>query len=430
MTRLLFCLIFSLLLMPHVSSAAEPRVLAETEGLQWRRGNLHTHSHWSDGNDYLESIALWYQQQGYDFLVFTDHNVLADRERWVAVDKSKGGRTAYEKLKKNFPDWVEERMTGGVLEVRLRQFNEVAGRMNRPGEFLLIQGEEISDKFERKPIHLCTGNLIDQIDPQGGTSIVDTIQNNVRALMAQRQSTGQTMMIHVNHPNFGYAITAEELMLIDDEPFFEVYNGHPGVNNKGDAHHVGTEKMWDIILAHRLKVLNLPIMYGLAVDDGHDYHEMPSRASNPGRGWVQVLSPQLDAATLIKALEAGNFYASSGVSLKRIEYRDNGLAVEVDPQEGETYTIEFVGTRRDTDLSSTPVTDDQGNELRVTRRYGDKVGEVLAKTEGTKAEYTFTGDELYVRARITSSALHPNPSAPGDFQQAWVQPVLGPAMNQ
>jgi hypothetical protein len=62
----------------------------------------------------------------------------------------------------------------------------------------------------------------------------------------------------------------------------------------------------------------------------------------------------------------------------------------------------------------------------VTKRYSDGVGEVLARTEGTKAEYEFAGDELYVRARVTSSALHPNPSEPGDFQQAWVQPVVGP----
>ncbi len=419
-------LIAGALLLAHLATAAEPRVLVADGETQWRKGNLHTHSHWSDGDDYLESIALWYQQQKYDFLVFTDHNVLANSERWVAVDKSKGGRTAYEKLKANFPDWIEERETDGVLEVRLRRFNEVAARMNQPGEFLLIQGEEISDKFERKPIHLCVGNLVDAIEPQGGASITETIQNNVRAVMAQRQSTGQPMMIHVNHPNFGYAITAEELMLVNDEPFFEVYNGHPTVYNKGNETHVGTEKMWDIILAYRLKELGLPMMYGLAVDDGHAYHEMPSRASNPGRGWVQVLADNLEAGALIEALEAGRFYATSGVELKRVEYRDNRMSLEVEPKEGETYVIEFVGTRRGTDLTGTPVTDKEGKPLNVTKRYSDQVGEVFARVEGTKAEYEFAGDELYVRARVTSSALHPNPSEPGDYQQAWIQPIVGP----
>jgi len=33
--------------------AVEPRVLESRDDMQWRRGNLHTHSHWSDGDDYL-----------------------------------------------------------------------------------------------------------------------------------------------------------------------------------------------------------------------------------------------------------------------------------------------------------------------------------------------------------------------------------------
>jgi len=34
-----------------------------------------------------------------------------------------------------------------------------------------------------------------------------------------------------------------------------------------------------------------------------------------------------------------------------------------------------------------------------------------------------TGDELYVRARVVSSRRHPNPSEPGEFERAWIQPV-------
>jgi len=37
------------------------------------------------------------------------------------------------------------------------------------------------------------------------------------------------------------------------------------------------------------------------------------------------------------------------------------------------------------------------------------------------------GDELYVRARIISSKLHPNPYAAGDRETAWTQPLLGAA---
>ena len=79
----------------------------------------------------------------------------------------------------------------------------------------------------------------------------------------------------------------------DNLNFFEVYNGHPGVNNLGDETHVSSERMWDIINAKRLTELDLPLLYGLGTDDGHSYHKIPSRASEPGRGWVMVLAVRL-----------------------------------------------------------------------------------------------------------------------------------------
>jgi len=402
-------------------------VLKAGEGRKWFRGNLHTHSHWSDGDDYLEMIALWYRDQGYDFLSFTDHNVLANTERWVTVDKTKGGRKAYDKLKAQFPDWVEERTRDGRLEVRLRTFEEVFEKISVPDEFLLIQGEEISDRFERYPIHMNVNNVVEAIPPMGGGSVYETLQNNVNAALAQRERTGQPMIIHLNHPNFGYAVTAEDLMKVQGEKFFEVYNGHPGVHNSGDHHHVSVERLWDVVLAHRLGILGLPVMYGLAVDDGHNYHNIPSRASEPGRGWVMVLANELTPESLIDALEAGRFYASSGVALRQVMTSPKRLMVEVDPQPGATYTIEFIGTRKGFNPVSQPIVDDNGKEMHATHHYGDDIGTVLARHEGPSAQYVFEGDELYVRARITSSTRHPNPSEPGEFERAWTQPVVGPA---
>jgi hypothetical protein len=422
-------LLVAALALVNEPATARAEVLAAADGLQWYKGNMHTHSHWSDGDDYLESIAAWYLEHKYDFLVFTDHNVLANTEKWVPVEKTKGGRVAFDKLLARFPDWVETRGAGDAQEVRLRRYDEVAARFNRPGEYLLIQGEEISDQHHSHPIHLNASNLVELLKPRGGGSVRETIQNNVDALLAQRERTGQPMIIHLNHPNFGYAVTAEDLAHIVGEKFFEVYNGHPGVNNAGDERRAGTERIWDIVLTLRLTQLDLPVMYGLAVDDGHAYHKIPSRASEPGRGWVWVLSHDLTAASLIEALEAGRFYASSGVKLKRVESSSKSLSLAIDPVPGETYTIEFIGTRDGYDRDSNPVLNPDGKEVATTRRYSDSIGEVLKTVTGTEASYEFQGNEVYVRARITSSADHPNPSHEGDKQQAWVQPVVRASAN-
>lgn len=150
-------LLIPLLALPTIyisnsAATAEEFKLEAGEQLSWFKGNMHTHSHWSDGDDYLEMIALWYREHDYNFLVFTDHNVLANSDRWVTVKNTAGGPLAYGKLKIQFPGLVEERISeNGDLEVRLRRFDEVAKQFNAPGSYLLIQGEEISDRFEERP---------------------------------------------------------------------------------------------------------------------------------------------------------------------------------------------------------------------------------------------------------------------------------------
>jgi hypothetical protein len=412
------------------------RILAADAEQRWYRGNLHTHSLWSDGDDYNEMIALWYREHQYDFLCYTDHNTLQRTERWIDVEKSAGHRAAFDKLKMRFPEnWVQERMTKGRLEVRLKTFDEVSDRVAEAGKFLLIQGEEITDKFQKKPIHMNATNIQEALPPLGGNSVYEAIQNNTNAVIAQRERTGQPIFVHLNHPNFGWGVTAEDFARVRGENFFEVYNGHPGVNNAGDDKHASTERIWDIVLAKRLTELDLPLMYAIATDDGHNYHNIPSRKAEPGRGWVMVLARDLSPKSLIESLERGEFYASSGVFLDRVTSDATGLELEVRPDPDVVYTVDFVGTKRGFDPQSSPVLDKDGKELDVTRHYSDDIGKVLAttildQTKGLKASYRFTGDELYVRARITSSKQHANPSKPGDFQQAWVQPAIGPAAKK
>ena len=214
-------------------------------------------------------------------------------------------------------------------------------------------------------------------------------------------------------------------MQIVGEKFFEVYNGHPGVNNSGDQTHAATERQWDIVNTWRLAKLNLPLMYGLATDDGHDYFRTVSHdGAQPGRGWVMVLTDTLTPQALVEALEAGHFYASSGVLLEEIQQTQSGLKVEVAAEPGVSYRIDFIGTHEGFDDMSTPAIEDPAKMDTITRRYSSDVGTVLKSIEGPVGAYAFAGTELYVRAVITSSRPHPNPSQVGDFERAWVQPVI------
>ncbi len=418
-------LLCSLLSTTPQLSAQDAFVLEAADGQRWMKGNMHTHSLWSDGDDFPENLAKWYRDKGYQFLVFTDHNTLLQKERWLNLAKRKGSDKALQRLREQWPaEWIEIRGTGDTEEVRLKTFDEVFAKLAVPQEYLLIQGEEITDRFGKLPVHMCATNTAELLPPTGGESITDVIQQNINAATARRERTGVRTLVHLNHPNFGYAITAEQLMKVVGENFFELYNGHPGVHNSGDEKHAGTERMWDIMNSFRLQTLQLPLMYGLGTDDGHNYFETASgKGAQPGRGWVVVLARTLEPDAIVEALEAGRFYSSSGVSLQAVRFNGSSLKVEVQAEADVQYQIQFIGTDRGFDPESRTASDKPEEADTLTRVYSDQIGKVYATVAGPVAEYRITGKELYIRAVVTSSKRHPNPSEAGEFERAWVQPI-------
>lgn len=416
-------LLFSAIAEGFAAESAEPT-------MQWYRGNIHTHSLWSDGNDFPEMIADWYVKHGYNFLALSDHNVLSKGVRWKKHDEilAKGYTEALEKYRARFGDeWVETRGTPGTpdYEVRLKPLDEFRKLVEKPGEFLMIQSEEISDKAEGVPVHMNATNIQEVIEPQGGKTVAETIENNLRAVEEQAKRTGTEILVHLNHPNFGYAITAEDIAQVIRERFVEVYNGHPGVGHLGDKDHASVEEIWDIANTLRIAKFHAPPLYGVATDDSHVYDGKPG--SRPGRGWIMVRAAKLEPETLIRAIKAGDFYASSGVALRGVHFDPDKkkLSVDIEAKPGVSYKTKFIGTNIGFDPKSKPRggKDKKGKPLRTTRQYSHDVGLVLATVEGPNPSYDLTGKELYVRAVVTSSEAPDDPSFDGQFQQAWTQPV-------
>jgi len=407
----------------HLSLTVIATLSACSPAQQWYRGNLHTHSYWSDGNQFPEVILQGYRDRGYDFVAISDHNVLAQTERWATVSTISNGESSLGEYQRMFGDeWVETREDeAGLLQVRLKRFDEYAGRVRQSGVFEVLQSEEISDQFESRPLHVNATNIAELIPPQGGSSVADVLQRDIDAVLEQRRVTDQPMFPHVNHPNYGWAVTAEDLMDLAGERFFEVYNGHPLVYNEGDSLRPSTERIWDIVLTHRL-TSGLDVVYGLAVDDAHHYEQMDSTRANPARGWVMVRAEALTPQAIIASMESGDFYASTGVTLSDVVASTTGLALHIVGEPDVTYVTQFVGTRKGFDNEVQELPDVDG--LPVTHLYSSDIGTVLAEQTGLDPAYTFAGDEIYVRARVTSSKPVENPVHTGDVAMAWVQPVV------
>ena len=391
--------------------------------LKWWKGNTHTHSFWSDGQDYPEMVADWYKQHGYNFLVLSDHNVLSQGQRWVNVDRRHAEANIHNKYIERFgSNWVQTRQLNGKKQVRLKPLNEFRHLLEETNRFIMIQGEELTADAR---VHINAINSIERIGPKGGKTRHEILQNNINAVLEQEKRTGQQMLPHVNHPNWHWTLTAEDIFQLTGGQFFELYNaGGTSCNNIGDENHVSTERMWDIILAMRLGVLNLPVMYGIGTDDSHTYHKTGPEISLPGRAWIMVRSRHLTPEYIINAMKAGDFYTSNGVTLKDIQFDGKTLKVEIDAKFGVSYTTRFIGTKKSFDTKTTEHKYKDGENEHITRIYSDEIGMVLKETKGRRAEYTFTGDELYVRATIISNRPKRNPHFIGELETAWVQPVL------
>ena len=226
---------------------------ASSQELQWFKGNTHAHTINSDGDSTPDEVVRWYREHGYHFLVLTDHNYLTPVDGLNAVHAA-------------------------------------------PGKFLVIPGEEVSDLFEKKQIHVNGLDVESLVEPQGGESVSEILQRNVDAI---REVGG---IPHINHPNFGWAISAEDLARVSKTKLFEIFNGHPLVNNHGGGGRPGLEEVWDTLLSGGM------LIYGIATDDAHHFKRPgDSNASLPGRGWVVVRATSLQKEEILEAMERGDF---------------------------------------------------------------------------------------------------------------------------
>jgi hypothetical protein len=387
--------------------AAKAATPAAAEGAPvWLRGNTHTHTLWSDGDAPPETAIAWYVDHDYDFLVLSDHNLVQTGERWF--DVSDDGRLTPAKVDavadRFGTDFADLREGEAGLQMRLRRLDELKSMFDRTGEFVLIPGEEVTSSFRLAQVHINAINVDELLPPLKGESVQATIQDNLDAIAAWGDANDRPVLAHLNHPNFRKSLSASNLAEMRGERFFEVYNGHRSVENERIGNRPSMEEMWDLALIARLHggAGDGGPLYALATDDAHDHYEVDA-VSIPGRGWIMVRSATHDPDDIVRAMRAGDFYASSGVELTDVRKETDRLVIDIDAEDGVTYLTEFIGVPIDGDAPPTTRT--------------------LMATDADPAVYEFKGDELYVRARVTSSRLHPRPYRKGDFETAWTQPV-------
>jgi len=139
-----------------------------------------------------------------------------------------------------------------------------------------------------------------------------------------------------------------------------------------------------------------------------------------------VRSQWLTPESILTAIKKGDFYASTGIELENLEFDQSTrtITIEIKAQGDAQYTTQFIGTPKRFDETTSPrALSPSNSEASETLDYSADVGKVFATVTGLKATYTLTGDELYVRATITSDKPPTNPTQESPYQKAWTQPV-------
>jgi hypothetical protein len=321
---------------------------------RWFKGNTHAHSLSSDGDVPVDAVVRWYREHRYHFTFITEHEYFTD----------------------------------------VAPLNALFGAGNR---FLVIAGQEVTQRIADsqhtggvRQAHvnaLGTSRLVMTVGERNiarGMTIAETYARNAAAIRA----AGGIMQ--VNHPNFIWSVPLADMMDLPDSTLFELWNGHPIVYNLGGTDSTGqemlsTEARWDSVLSRGR------LLFGVADDDSHSFK--PQDAENPdmarpGRGWIWVRADTLTAGAILRSLRRGDFYASTGITLRDLRVSPTEYRLEVTPAGDRRYLTEFIG---------------QG-------------GQVLARSTSLRPSYRITGSEGYVRTRISDSS----------GRMAWTQPVRIP----
>ncbi len=321
---------------------------------KWYKGNTHAHTTLCGHADSSPSVvAQWYHDHGYHFAILSEHNKFID------------------------PKTVD--LNGSIRK-----------------DFLLLPGEEVTG---RKTIHSTAMNVNRLIpwhfDHQHRSKIIQKhVDETVKA-------GGATIL---NHPNFGWAVKAKDMLPVKKLYLFELYNGHPKVHNFGDHHHPSTEQLWDDLLTQGMTI------YGVGSDDAHHFADWKPNKSNPGRGWVMVRAKELTSDAITDAMTRGDFYASSGVMLKKVIRGPKRIEVEVDEEATakELASPILIGRKVK-----------EGKPGYLVEFIGPK-GKVIEESLETKAACPV--NLPYLRCKVTRRVKKDN----GDLIEyyAWTQPVF------
>ena len=234
------------------------------------KGNLHTHSNKSDGIYSIEELLKIYQNNDYDFLGITDHDVFCDE--------------------------------------------------NFDSEIVIIHGVEVSciytgnDKTKGEYTHFCC------FDPYKKPKNEKYYYEDLQGLQNIIKDLNQIYsLIQLNHPLFSKMLD-NELISLNDYQMIEIYNHDDFLEETGMQN---SEQLVRGLLNYNKRIL---------LTSGDDFHGPYKKVKN-GRcfgGYIMV-NANKEEKDIIKAIKEGRFYATTGPEILDYRIEKRKLKIETSP---------------------------------------------------------------------------------------------------
>lgn len=253
-------------------------IFLQDENAVWLKGNLHSHTVFSDGSWTPEHMKDEYQRHGYDFLAVSDHDVYTDT-RALTDDK-----------------------------------------------FTMIQGFELwgnASKDQDIHVHFLWADEIEGIEPGQRIDLPERTGAVSIPFCYDMREKGAYVML--NHPHWSEFTSPE---LEDENPYhaIEIYNyATEWLENTGD----GTI-FWTEMLMRGCK------LWGGGGDDNHNgglAGDVDSMYCDSFGGWTVVKAKDRSPQAIIEALKTGSFYTSAGPEIYDFYVEDGYVHVLCSPCE-------------------------------------------------------------------------------------------------
>ena len=238
---------------------------------QYYRGNIHSHSTNSDGLVSPADVVQAYREREYDFVAITDHFLARYR----------------------FP-------ITNTIDLRTSDFTTLLGvEMHAHG----LQNGIIWDL-------LAIGLPLDFTPHEPEESDLDLVQRASEA----------GAFVAIPHPAWNGVVHEDGLRLIEAVDAIEIHNeGHTLDSDRGSGWFLADSLA---TAGHRFSTF--------AADDAHFKTDRFDRFG----GWINVKAESLDPESLLRAMKAGHYYASTGATIRNVEITDTEIIVEADPAIG------------------------------------------------------------------------------------------------